>query len=200
MTKRRSPLANPRGLTLAELLVVTAIFSLLMALLHETFRFQSQTYARESAHNVTQRSLRVWLARMVKDIRRAGYDPRETNATDPTPDFVVQTFTATEFRFTADTNGDGDLDAGPHEHLGYRLSGEELQMWQGGTGWRPVLFGVQELAFQYLDANGNETSCVTCLSAVSITITAEAETGGGPKVAPPRLSESAVAKIRNLVS
>src|SRR5688500_17426997 len=118
------------------MVMVVAIFSLLSALVFGTFRFQTQLYRRESALVYAQGDLRVWLSRMTNDIRRTGYDPLETG------DFGITVHQPTEIRFTTDADADGVLDADARENLGYRLQSGVLQLWQGGTSWRPLLSGV----------------------------------------------------------
>ena len=190
------------GLSLPELLVVSAILVTLLGLLHTTFRYQVHSQRRETAKNVTQTDLRIWVERMVRDIRVAGYDPREINPTTPT--FTITALSPTEIRLTTDFNGDGSLDSGAQENIGYRLNGDALELWRGGSSWRPVLEGVSNLTFTCFDAQEASLTCAASpqsirrsVSAISIALTAEAETGGVPTMAAPVLSQQATAELRN---
>jgi prepilin-type N-terminal cleavage/methylation domain-containing protein len=200
--KRDARFGAQAGLSLPELLVVSAILVTLLGLLHTTFTYQSQMQRRETAKNVTQTDLRVWVERMVRDIRVAGYDPRETNATTPT--FTILALSPTEVRFTTDFDGDGTLDSNAQENLGYRLNGDALELWRGGSSWRPVLEGVSNLTLTCFDAQNDTRTCDAddqslrrSVSAISIALTAEAETGGVPTMAPPVLTQKATAELRN---
>jgi prepilin-type N-terminal cleavage/methylation domain-containing protein len=180
------------GLTLTEMVMVVAIFSLLSALVFGTFRFQTQFHRRQSALAFAQGDLRVWLSRMTNDIRRTGYDPRETG------DFGITVHQPTEIRFTTDADGDGVVDGDPRENLGYRLQSGVLQLWQGGTSWRPVLPGVTTLTFTYRDAKGEPvTNATRDVREVEIVITVEAARQGYSGGAPAQVSGSARVEIRN---
>jgi prepilin-type N-terminal cleavage/methylation domain-containing protein len=179
------------GLTLTEMIVVLAIFTLLSALVFGTFRFQTQFYRRQSAVAFAQGDLRVWLSRMTNDIRRAGYDPLESKR------FGVTVHQPTEIRFTTDADADGVLDPDPRENLGYRLQNGVLQLWQGGTSWRSLLYDVTNLAFTYRDDKGDLVTTTTGeVRKVEVTITVRAAPQGtaGPTV---QVSGSARVEIRN---
>lgn len=200
----RIPRLSCRGLTLTELVVVTGILGIVTGLVYEMFRYQSQTYARVTAQNVTQDDIRLWVARLVQDARRAGYDPLEVNDPDAAglPVFGIQEWGSDTFRFTADVDGDGTLASGATENMGFRLDSSEnrLELWQGGSNWRPVVFGVTDLSITYRDANDNVVATNRRdIRAVEITVAAETETAGYPGASPPVLSRTATAELRNPV-
>ena len=201
--RRRAALASQSGMTLTELIVVSFILIVLSGVSYAMARYQGQTFRREQAKAMTQGDLRIWLARMVNDIRKADYDPRGTNQTTPT--FTVQTFTSTQFTFTTDANSDGSLaSSDAKENLGYRLNGSSLQLWQGGTSWRTVLNGVTALRFDYEDGRGAAITGTTksdrlSISAVQIALTAQATAGASPEVAAPIVTAQATATLRNPV-
>ena len=199
---RMARFGGQAGLSLPELLVVSAILVTLLGLLHTTFRYQVMSQRRETAKNVTQTDLRVWVERMVHDIRVAGYDPRETNASTTT--FTIVALSPTEIRFTTDFDGDGTLDSGAQENVGYRLNGDALELWRGGSSWRPVLQGVSDLTLTCFDAQEASLTCAASpqsirrsVSAIGIALTAQAETGGVPTMGAPVLSQQATAELRN---
>jgi prepilin-type N-terminal cleavage/methylation domain-containing protein len=195
------------GMTLTELIVVSAILMSLTGVVYASFRYESQTFNRESAKAMTQGDLRLWLGRMVNDIRRANYDPTDYNSTAVR--FSLLTFSYTDLTFTSDLNSNGSLDTSPVETLGYRLNNGTLQLNQNGT-WRTVLTGVTSTQlFTYYDSQGVALTCITSVSntcttsekrsiaTVGITLTAQTSTGGDPGISPPVIQETATAGFRN---
>lgn len=186
-------LREQRGLSLVELVVVTGVLSVLTALVYETSRVQTGTLRRETARSETHGDLRIWMERMVRDVRQAGYDPTDSNA------FGLVASETDEIRFTIDSNENGMVDSG--ESHGYRKNGTDLERWLGGSSWRHAASGVSSLVFTYHDAAGNVlTNPTTGVSSVEIEISAEAASGGLPGVAAPIVSRKATAEIRNDLS
>ena len=190
------------GLTLPELLVVSVVLVTLLGLVESTFRYQAAAQRRESAKVTTQSDLRIWMDRMVRSIRAVGYDPRERNQTTPTFGFVA--LSSTEFRATSDYDGDGVLDSESRENIGFRLNGDVLELWRGGSSWRPVVDNVTSLQLSCFDSQKQSITCATSpasirrsIAAIAVTITAHAETGGAPSVAPPVITQKATAELRN---
>lgn len=192
-------LASARGLTATELVVVVGISTLLYAMVSATSRFHVQAYRREYATNAIQPRLRLWIGRIATEIRKVGYDPRETGS------FGLVTNTATELSFTVDADEDGVVDAG--ELVGIRLVGSELQMRRGSGSWRVVLPDVVNQdgdfpdhagpVFTYLDGSGLETTAVGNVRAIRIDLSVRTETAGVPGQPIPVLSETVTATIRN---
>jgi type II secretory pathway component PulJ len=181
----------------------------LTGVVYASFRYESQTFNRENAKVMTQGDLRLWLGRMVNDIRKANYDPTGTNSTAVT--FSVLTFSYTELTFTSDLNSNGTLDTSPVETLGYRLNNGALQLKQNST-WRTVLTGVTSTQlFSYSDSQGVALTCVTTASnscstsekrsiaTIGITLAARSSTGGGPGISAPVIQQTATAGFRNPV-
>jgi type II secretory pathway component PulJ len=192
-------------MTLPELLVVCVMFMVLTGVVYALFRYQSQTFNRESAKAMTQGDLRLWLGRMANDLRRANYDPTGVNPT--TNRFTLQTFTPTELTFTSDFDADGVVDTDPAETLGYRLNTASgtLELVQNGAA-RTVLRGVvgSDL-FTYQDGSGTTfvpdgtVASRRSIAAVTMTLAAQSATGGSPGVAPPMIEETVSVGFRNLV-
>ncbi|MGH7821223.1 MAG: PulJ/GspJ family protein [Candidatus Binatia bacterium] len=155
------------GMTLTELVLVSTLISSISAMVYTTFVHQTQAYRQQSAQSMTQDNLRVWLDRIVKDVRRAGYDPRETGL------FAVESFSSTEFRFKADTDSDGVLDAGS-EYLGYKFEDGTVWLRTGQASWRPLLTGVGGFTFTYRDVKGNLVSTQgPAISSVEVAMSVE---------------------------
>jgi type IV pilus assembly protein PilW len=139
-------------MTLTELVVVSGIVTVLTGLVYGTFRYQANTYRERSSQVATQDLLRLWLARMVRDIRQAGYDPTHSG------NFGFLVYRSDEIAFTADRNANGVVD--PGESVGYRLRNGSLEQWTGGSQYRTVLSGVGSLYFTYRDAQGKVVTSV----------------------------------------
>lgn len=191
-------LGDQRGLSLTELLVVTAILAAIAALTYATFRYQAHMLRRETATATSQKDLRVWVGRMVKDIRRAGFDPYDTT----TSAFAFQAAAPTEIRFGVDIDSDGALDT--NERLGFRLNVSTLEATvNNGATWRPVLAGVTSLALTYFDAQGTQVNAASPytlyapIAEVKVVLTAEVTEGGGPGSVARVLSETARVTLRN---
>jgi len=178
------------GLTLTELLVVSFILVALSGLVYATFRYDSVTYRSEFGRSATQADVRVWTARMTKEIRNAGYDP--TGAAT-TAGVAAATSSDFEFRTDLDENGVVD-DTNANEHLGYRVRDGVLQKLQGST-WRNVVLGVTAMTFTYRDPQGNPlTPPFTALDDVSeVDFAITAQSGDASTT----FTESGAAMIRN---
>lgn len=193
------------GLTATELLVVSAILVFLVGMIHQTMRYQSIANRRYTADAVTQGTLRLWTERIVRDLRHTGFDPLP----DDDVFFGFLTADSRTFRSSIDAAPFGSYDpSSARENLGYRIAAPNLQgfgtleRWHGQGSWRPVLERVS-LAFRYYDSRGLELGTggnpipTRAIRRVDVTLSAISETGGGPGVAPRRITESSSAKIRN---
>jgi len=179
----------------------------LTGVVYALFRYQSQTFNRESAKAMTQGDIRYWVARMANDFRRANFDPTGANTKTATLNwFTLQTFTSTELTFKSDFDADGNVDTNPVEWMGYRLSSGSLQLLQNDAVTRTVLTGLTgSTLFTYLDAQGNSFTPDTtqasrrAIAGVKMTLTAQSSTGGSAGIAKPTMSETVSIHFRNLV-
>ncbi|MGH7857740.1 MAG: PulJ/GspJ family protein [Candidatus Binatia bacterium] len=191
----RRPRLGSAALSAVEVVIVSAVWSVLTLLVHETTRLHGETFRRETARTTTHEELRIWLARLIRDVRQAGYDPTGSG------NFGILQFGSGELRFTADVDGDGIVDSGASEHFGYRLEGGVLERWHGDSSWRPVVAGITGLEFRYYDVAGREvTTAATAVSIVEIELSAQASSGGAAYVTPPTVSRRGAAEIRNDLS
>ncbi len=187
------------GLTVLELAVVAFILVSLVAMIYGTFRFQHFSQRAETSLDVTQRGMRVWVQRMVQDIRNAAYDPIGGGST-----FAFLEATSTSVRFTLDAPPYEAYDASSvAENVGYRILNPvggygTLQLWQGGTAWRTLLPDAS-LTLRYYDNQGEEMSAPIPLPAIRrIDIALSAKFSGGfPGATAPVVSDRASAAVRN---
>src|SRR3990172_4023756 len=134
--------ADQRGFTLAEFLVAIALVGLIMTGLLTFMMSGNQTYVTGSNQIEAQQAARVALARMVREIRGAGYNPTGAPACPPltkcpivgAPGFGNPT--ATALMIQNDLDGNGTFE----EQIAYTLNGTDLQR-QGQT----IVGGVQAL-------------------------------------------------------
>jgi prepilin-type N-terminal cleavage/methylation domain-containing protein len=147
---------RPRGLSHAgfsmiELLIVIGIVAILLTFMYKGFERLNRYYTAENVKANTQQSARIGIEMMVQDIRLAGLNPLGTAGAG------VVAATPTSFRFTADSNFDGDV-ADPFEEITYGLNlsgtcGTCLQQ-TNHLGTETLLGDVNALAMTYLDDTG----------------------------------------------
>lgn len=177
-------------MTLTELVAVSAVFCVLAGLVFQTFRYDSQSFSRQTSQNATQSKLRIWAGRMQQQMRAACFDPTDSN---PNP-YVITTASAQEVRFTTSATPSS---------AGYRLNGTDLELWSGGSSWRVVLQNVTTLAFTYYDAQGAQLDptasgfTTKSISEIEATIVARAASSGYPGAAAPTVAEHMRAQLRN---
>jgi type IV pilus assembly protein PilW len=167
-----------KGISLIELMIVTALLGLVMAGMYNMFVHQQKSYSVQDHVSAMQQNARVGLEYMVKDIRMAGYIPEGIpfDADDPpvpapqrpapSADVTGQSFTdgqdetieeatATSITFLADTDNDART-----ETVRYALTGTNLTMevwewnaatssWSSSTGAQIIAEDIENLAFTY---------------------------------------------------
>src|SRR5512139_851719 len=72
---KAGPRARPRGLSLLEVLVATALFAVVMAGVYALSIAMQGTFTRGEMKSDLHQNARVGLDRMVQELRMAGYDP-----------------------------------------------------------------------------------------------------------------------------
>ncbi|HEY2389415.1 MAG TPA: prepilin-type N-terminal cleavage/methylation domain-containing protein [Candidatus Binatia bacterium] len=112
---------GPRGFTLLELLVATAMAALAAAAF--TALLQATLGARHQAADGAEAVAAVAAAidQVVRDVRLAGYDPLARGVA------AVPAGSATSLVVAADLDGDGVVDTSSEEQIGYRVSGDTLE-------------------------------------------------------------------------
>jgi type IV pilus assembly protein PilW len=185
-----SPLAVPAttgapgtqsGMTLVELMIALALFTIVIAAIYQTFTYQQEAYLQtESRVNMVQeaRAAQFFLAR---DIKMAGYDPTtfaRTGFNDAergqirfSMDIAGNGDTAdseiTRFTLTSDTGtfNDGVCPTGTN----CRLSREWCSNSANCGGLQPVAEGVEAIEFCYIIGNLRATTTPTEFERGSIT-------------------------------
>lgn len=154
---------DPRGFTLAELLVSLAVVGLVMAGTLSLLIQGQQTYLAGAGRIEAQQNARVALERMASEIRAAGYNPRGAGFS------AIVNQTETGLTLQNDWNGDGII-GGRGEVVVYLLRGTTLRRNAGG-GAQPVVEGVERLRLVYLDSAGRSTADPAAIRSVEVSIT-----------------------------
>ena len=152
--------ADAAGVSLADLLVATAILALVGAAAFTLLDEGQRAWAYGIARAETQQSARVALARLATEIRLAG---RGVGAFDAlavaAPDAIV---------LQQDLDGDGAI-AINGERVTWQLVGTVLRR-DAGAGLQPIVNGVARLTLTYFDAGGAPTAVPGAVRSVEIVL------------------------------
>ena len=176
-------------MNLAELLVATTLIGLTLGSLLTALDQGQRVYATGSAHVEVTQSARVALARMAAEIRQAGRGAR--------PDAFSAIAVAEPSRIVLqyDLNGDGVI-AGTGETVTWQLSSGVLRRNAGG-GAQPIINGVKDVVFTYLDADGQRAASLDVIRSVTISVTASPTHTASVLAATSALTMSTQVRLRN---
>jgi prepilin-type N-terminal cleavage/methylation domain-containing protein len=149
-----------RGFSLIELLVALVIASVCSLVIYSVFTISSRSYTTQGVTADVQQSVRAAMEVMLLDIRAAGLDPTSSG------NFGIELAEAAKLRFTSDSidaginDFNGVLDNTNSERVTYVLQGSQLDQilyeTTAGEESEPLISDVQNLAFTYFDAGGND--------------------------------------------
>lgn len=178
-------LADQRGFTLAELLIVTAILGIVMAGLMGLLISGQRSYMRGTNQVEAQQAIRVVISRMAQELREAGYNPRTIAGIS-----AFSAASATGFTIQSDWNANGVIDTGitvtdpvkgqtRGEQIIYAVSSGTLTRRETGVDVTPqtMLTGVQSMTFSYRDINDAVTATPANVRSIVITTTAGEQSG-----------------------
>ena len=147
-------------MTLVEILISSALISIVLGSVYLVYITMLNTFSKGELKADLQQNARVGLAKMIQEMRMAGFDP--TGAiplvTSP-PKAAIRAATAGCISFLADVEGKNDT-----SQITYKLDATILrrqqQPWKttpkefsGGLGAQPLTESVSVLAFTYYDVN-----------------------------------------------
>ncbi len=145
-----------QGFTLLEILIASAVFTIVLFAIYGMFVTNQTTYDRGVNKVEIQQNARVAMEAIAREIRMAGYDP--SDAINLLPSTAIEIANANDIRFIADVTGDAVSDQVRHWLAGNQVM-RDISSWNAGTGtWDPPGSGelaasVSTLTFQYFDAN-----------------------------------------------
>lgn len=161
IVRHSSLIKNRRGYTVAELLVASAVLVSLiigMFLIVDALR---NTYGRGESRADLQQSARIAMARIVRELRAAGFDPDALIPRLSMPT-AIQTAEANRIAFIGDPDGDGRS-----KKIEYRLDlsadtpilrRQQWTTWNGGwsgnSGAQPFAEGITAIELTYYGADG----------------------------------------------
>lgn len=160
-------------MTLADLLVSTAVLGLTLGAMLTTLEQGQQAWAVGAARVEAQQSARAALAWLSAELRTAGQGPG--------PRSVPPLSAAEPTRVVLQVDRDGDAAAtGVTEAITWRLAGDILRRDAGG-GAQPVINGVRAFTLAYFDAAGAPTTDPAAVHRVAITLVTRADHATSPR-------------------
>lgn len=164
-----------RGYTLVEVMVALVIVSILGIAMMNLFRAQHQVQARQNTGVERTMGARAALDMMAREMRNAGYNPRRMANTG-----FIKT-DVTEVEWTADLNGDGDVDdTGPSgdERVRYFLDIQRGELVRDAAGVQVVVADhVSGLTLTYLNEELAEVASGEEIEQVNIRLTYDTPAG-----------------------
>jgi type II secretory pathway component PulJ len=153
--------------TLADLLVSTAVLGLTLSTTLTTLDHGQRAWAVGAARVEAQQSGRAALAWLAAELRTAGQGP------GPRAIATLTIAEPTRVALRLDRNRDGVI-AGPTEEITWRLAGDILRR-DAGAGGQPVVNAVRALTLAYFDAAGTPTTEPAAVRRIAITLVTRAE-------------------------
>lgn len=168
-------MTDERGFTLVEMIVAMAVLGLMGFATVNLFKAQHQATQRQNAGVEATQNARAGLDMLVRELRNAGYDPRETSGA------TITTLKAEDIAWTADLNEDGDVDdfgATGDESVRYYFDSAAGTLVREADGVAtPVVDGVNDFSLRYLDYQGNDTTDPTQVQQVDVSLEYDTPSG-----------------------
>jgi prepilin-type N-terminal cleavage/methylation domain-containing protein len=204
-------LRSEAGYTMAEMLVVTAVISLIMGGLLTLLTSGQQTYLVGSNRAEAQQTARLVLYRLAAEVRSGGYDPKNT-ATFA----AITALTPPNVGFTIwnDWSADGAIETNTTTLVNGTARGEQITWDYTGTSLRrresqidanPVTVAntVSAITFQYLDADDvpvgtpHLTASAINIRTVVVTVTTTPDTQATSTSGQVSVTSTLRARVRN---
>ncbi|MCI0371380.1 MAG: prepilin-type N-terminal cleavage/methylation domain-containing protein [candidate division NC10 bacterium] len=174
-----------KGFTLVEVVVFSAIFTIVLAGVYQMYWTSHTTFTRGKTKVDVHQHARVALERMTMEIRMAGFDPMPAviplqGTCCGLPTTAIQAASANAVQFIGDVESTGTA-----QRVQYRLVGGQVlrdrETWAGGA-WTGLitqaladnlpnpLVGEKGLQFTYRDASSNPTAVLANIRLITIEV------------------------------
>jgi len=150
ISNNQNPCIDRRGLTLVELMVTMAIFSVVLGVVFSFMLGAQNSYQSTRQRVQYQQSMRAVMSMLTREVRSTGCDPAGAG-------FEKLTTAGTNaLQCNMDLNGDGDaIDFGPDENICYVFDPGTGQLTRSdGNSPMVILRGLTNLTFTYFDNTG----------------------------------------------
>lgn len=174
---------------LGDLLVATAVSGLLLGGIGLLLQQGEQAYSIGAARVETQQSARLAVERLAAEVRGAGFTRGDV------PFAAIAVAEPTRLTIQHDLNGDGVI-GGSGERITWLLRGSTLRRDAGG-GAQPVLEGVRELRFTYLDAGGQPAASPEAVRSVVMSLAVVSRYARSPAAAGVATTITTQVRLRN---
>jgi len=159
---------NEGGFTLIELMIATALVSIIVAVIYSAYNVQTKIYTEQDKTAEMQQNIRAGMVRLQHDLRMAGYNSLHASgaACGGLNKPGIHNATAPTIGFSMDMNNDGDC-ADSGENITYSLYTDADGIKKLGRAApvanQPVAENIAEMDFLYLlqDSGGNRTQSRT---------------------------------------
>jgi type II secretory pathway component PulJ len=166
--------SSEAGFTLSEFLVGIAVVALIMGGLLWLLTGGQRSYLQGSNQVEAQQSARIALEQMIREIRGSGYNPGNAAFT------AITGQSTTGFILQNDWNGNGVIEptitvtvggATRGERVTYSVTSNRLDRQESAVDASPVTVArIEQVTFQYLDANNVVTATSANIRTVVVTI------------------------------
>jgi type IV pilus assembly protein PilW len=176
--------SGPRGFSLVELLVATAVGMVVLSAMYGVFTIQNKTLGNQEEIAAMQQRVRAGMDMMIREVGMAGYDPCGVNVdSDPSNNFLGVTVSSTQLQIKADLDGNTPgsspcqspykgISAAGEENIIYAYDATNKRITRNiGAENQPLVENVEVFAFEYLDNSGNTTAVSADVRRIRITLT-----------------------------
>lgn len=155
------------GFTVTELVLALAMMMMVMAAMVSLLISLNRSYTAQNVTAGVQQVTRAGINIMTRDIRMAGLNPLKINQ------IGILEASVDKIRFQHDTNNNGTIDSDQDEDTAYLLNRNHqlIRQKDGNTRSNKSLVNhVKDLAFKYVDRDGEETSILDDIQSVEISL------------------------------
>lgn len=162
---------SSKGFTLVELMVSLILGTIIISAIYFAFQAQQRVQLNQNEVAETQQNTRAVIETMTRDIQMAGYDPEQSG------NFGISKADDTELVLTKDMTENGSVDSDAKETISFRFNPDKSRLYRDnddGNGEQAIADNIEEIEFNYLDAAESETSNLSSIRSIEISVLARA--------------------------